>query len=358
VYEEPSDLGEPSAVRPERGSAEVAFCTVRTVIGAVGRVLITVGLLILLFVAYQLWGTGIYEARAQSDLESEFDRDLAERERETPSTTTGATTITTTTTTTTALGPTTSPPFGVTTTTTTAPTTTTTTTPALPPVPAGGDPVGVITIDKIGVDKVVVEGTTVPDLRKGPGHYAGSPMPGQQGNAAIAGHRTTYGAPFGDLDQLARGDTISMRTLTGTWEYVLTEDPRSVKPSQTEVLDPTNDPATGQPLATLTLTTCEPKYSASERLIVKAQLSDASRRPLPATEQQTQLVLDAGLSGGDESRTPVVISGLIAAVIGGLWWLLFHRHPRWTTWVLGAIPFLIALFVFYTYLERVLPNNY
>jgi sortase A len=301
---------------------------VRTVIGAIGRVLITVGLLILLFVAYQLWGTGIYEARAQSDLESQFNGELGRQRSQ-----------------------------SATTTTTTATPTATTEPAALPPVPADGDPVGVIKIDKIGVDKVVVEGTSVPDLRKGPGHYAGSPLPGQLGNAAIAGHRTTYGAPFGDLDQLARGDTISVRTLTGTWEYeVLDNYPIAVAPNQTEVLDPTTDPATGQQLATLTLTTCEPRYQATERLVVKAQL--ASRQtPLPGPDR-TKLVLDTGLSGGSESRAPVFVSGLIAALVGGLWWLLFHRYPRWTTWFAGVIPFLVALFVFYTYLERVLPNNY
>lgn len=302
----------------------------RTVIGAVGRVLVTVGLLILLFVAYQLWGTGIYEARAQSDLESQFDRDLARQDSPRTTTTTSGTTPATTT------------PI------------------ELPPTPAAGDPVGVITIDKIGVDKVVVEGTTVPDLRRAPGHYEGSAMPGQLGNAAIAGHRTTYGAPFGDLDQLVRGDTISVRTLRGTWEYeVLPDYPIAVKPSQTEVLDPTIDEATGQPLATLTLTTCEPKYQATERLVVKAQLSDTNRQsPLPASDQRTELVLDTGLSGGSESRAPVFLWGLIAAVIGGLWWLLFHRYSRWTAWVAGAIPFLVVLFVFYSNLERVLPNNY
>jgi sortase A len=304
---------------------------VRTVIGAIGRVLITVGLLILLFVAYQLWGTGIYEARAQSDLESQFNGDLARQRSQSTTTTTTTTTAT--------------------------PTPTATTEPAaLSPVPADGDPVGVIKIDKIGVDKVVVEGTSVPDLRKGPGHYAGSPLPGQLGNAAIAGHRTTYGAPFGDLDQLARGDTISVRTLTGTWEYALVDDPFAVNPDQTEVLDPTTDPATGRPLATLTLTTCEPKYQATERLIVKAQLT-SRQTALPGPER-TKLVLDTGLSGGSESRTPVYVAGLIAALVGGLWWLLFHRYPGWTTWFAGVIPFLVALFVFYTYLERVLPNNY
>jgi sortase A len=297
---------------------------VRTVIGAIGRVLIAVGVLILLFVGYQLWGTGIYEARAQSDLESKFQRELAKTQ---PSTTPSSTTPSST------------------------------TAPAVVGPPAQGDPVGVITIGKIGVDKVVVEGTSVPDLRKGPGHYEGSPLPGQVGNAAIAGHRTTYGAPFGDLDQLAKNDKISVRTLTGTWNYQLTEDPFTVNPDQTEVLDPTTDPATGEPLPTLTLTTCHPRYSASERLVVKAKLSDA-QAPLPAATVHPKLVLDTGLSGGRESRAPAILWGLIAAAVGGLWWLVFHRHPRWTTWFGGAIPFLAVLFVFYTYLERVLPNNY
>ena len=303
----------------------------RTVIGAVGRVLVTAGVLILLFVAYQLWGTGIYQARAQSDLQSQFNRELAGRRTttSTPSSAVGAPTSTTAPTATTA-------PLD------------------LPPVPAEGDPVGVIKIDKIGVDQVVVEGTTVPDLRKGPGHYTGSPMPGQIGNAAIAGHRTTYGAPFGDLDQLARGDRISVRTLTGTWMYVLIDDPFAVKPNQTEVLDPTTDPTTGQQLATLTLTTCNPKYQATERLVVKARLTD-QQTPLPGTSQ-TRII--AGLSGGSEPRAPVYIAGVILALVGGAWWYLFHRYPRWITWVAGVIPFLVALFVFYTYLERVLPNNY
>jgi sortase A len=307
---------------------------VRTVIGAVGRVLVTAGLLILLFVAYQLWGTGIYQARAQSDLRSQFDRELAERGGNTGSSSSSS---------------------GGTSTSTTAPTATTAPV-ELSPVPADGDPVGVIKIDKIGVDEVVVQGTTVPDLRKGPGHYTGTPLPGQVGNAAIAGHRTTYGAPFGDLDQLSRGDTISVRTLTGTWEYVLVDDPFAVKPSQTDVLDPTIDPASGQPLATLTLTTCEPKYQATERLVVKAQLSDTNRQPPMPSTGLTRVI--AGLSGGGESRVPLFLWGLVAALVGGLWWLVFHRYPRWTTWVAGAIPFLVVLFFFYTNLERVLPNNY
>jgi hypothetical protein len=62
--------------------------------------------------------------------------------------------------------------------------------------------------------------------------------------------------------------------------------------------------------------------------------------------------------GPSRGRRSSYVAGLIAALVGGLWWLVFHRYPRWTTWFAGVIPFLVALFVFYTYLERVLPNNY
>ena len=302
----------------------------RTVARSVGKVLLTGGLLMLLFVAYQLWGTGIYQSRAQSDLRSKFDRQTN--------------------------GQTSTSPATVGDTSTSAPNPRGSGGPAptrpltAQPVPAEGDPVGVIKIPRIGVDQVVVEGTAVPDLRKGPGHYPGSPLPGQVGNSAIAGHRTTYGAPFGDLDQLAKKDKISIRTLTGTWNYVLTEDPFAVKPDQTEVLLPTVQ--SGQELATLTLTTCNPKYSASQRLVVKARLTDP---PLPGP---TAKRLTLGLSGTKESVTPAVIWGLVAAAVGGLWWLVFHRYRRWYVWIAGVVPFLAVLFVFYTYLERVLPNDY
>ena len=341
MYEDRSDQGEPSRMQPTRRGRALASAVVRTVLGALGRFLVTVGLLILLFAAYQLWGTGIYEARAQSDLKGKFHRELAGGTAPTSGTTTA----------------------GGSTTTTAAPTTTAP--PVAPTVPPDGEPVGEITIPKIGLDKIAVEGTTVPDLRKGPGHYEGSPLPGQLGNVAIAGHRTTYGAPFGDLDRLAKDDTIRIRTTTGTWDYVVTGVPRTdgqlwpdapfaVSPNEVDVLDPSVDPTTGQTLPTLTLTTCNPKYSASQRLIVKAQLT-GSQTPLPAPPEHP---IRAGLSGTTESRWPAVISGVIAAVVGGLWWLFFHRYPRWTTWVAGVIPFLATLFVFYFFLERVLPTNY
>src|SRR6266568_241097 len=128
-------------MEPPRRERELASAVVRTVIGAVGRILVTAGVLILLFAAYQLWGTGIYEARAQSDLESTFNRDLARHGSGTTTTTAGATT--------TGPGPST----------TAGPAPTTTAPASAPVVPADGEPVGEIKIDKIGVDKIVLEGT-------------------------------------------------------------------------------------------------------------------------------------------------------------------------------------------------------
>jgi len=307
----------------------------RQVLGGVGRFLVTVGLLLLLFAAYQLWGTGIYQAQAQNDLQSQFQR--AQEKADTPTTT---------------VAPDTTTPGGTATSTTLAPF-------AAPPE---GDAVARIGIPKIGVDQFVVEGVNVDDLRKGPGHYPSTQMPGHEGNSAIAGHRTTYGAPFGDLDQLAPGDTIRLTTVQGDFRYKVTEQ-KVVDPSEVSVLDPTPDPARpGHDLATLTLTTCNPKYSAEQRLIIKAQLelTRGQTAPLPAAEVKRgpKATTIGGLSGQSSSRTPTILWGAIALAIGLLWWLLFHRHPRWTTWFVGVVPFLAALFVAYMYLERLLPSNY
>ncbi|HUF83797.1 MAG TPA: class E sortase, partial [Acidimicrobiia bacterium] len=239
------------------------------------------------------------------------------------------------------------------------PSSTTTTLPEPPPIPPDGEAVAIIRIPKIGVDKVVVEGTTVADLRKGPGHYSGTPLPGQIGNAAIAGHRTTYGAPFGSLDQLAEGDIITVETLSGSFDYRIVEGGVFVvKPSQVEVLD---QPPPDEPEATLTLTSCNPKYSARERIVVKAEYDLRANQPqpqAPSTETRAPKHLDAGLSGSHSTRLPTLLWGLLAAIAGGLWWVVFHRYRRWTTWVAGAIVFAPVLFVFYVFLERVLPSNY
>jgi sortase A len=314
---------------------------VRRAIGAIGRAFITVGVLILLFVAYQLWGTGIYTARQQNELERQFDAALAAEGAPATTTTRAATTTTQPGT----------PPSSRTNTTTTAP---------APPPPPEGEAVARIRIPKVGLDSIVVNGVTRDDLRKGPGHYPDTPLPGQEGNAAIAGHRTTYGAPFSDLDQLSEGDLIHVRTLQGAFDYRVTEQ-LIVSPSDVAVIEPTpvdpDRPDKGL-LATLTLTTCHPKYSAAQRLVIHAELSP-EQEAFPAPDVvATKTLTEEGLSGEESSKLPAIIAGLITALIGLLWWLLFHRHPRWTNWIIGAIPFAIALFFFYSFLERVLPSNY
>jgi sortase A len=115
----------------------------------------------------------------------------------------------------------------------------------------------------------VVEGTSVSDLKRGPGHYAESAAPGEDGNLAIAGHRTTYGSPFGELAELQDGDTIHVVDRAGTeWVYAYREQ-RIVTPNDVWVVGP--DPLeTGAP--TITLTTCHPRFSAAQRLIAFGEL--------------------------------------------------------------------------------------
>ena len=127
-------------------------------------------------------------------------------------------------------------------------------------------------IPAIGLDQYVVSGTSTADLSKGPGHYVGSAMPGQAGNVAIAGHRTTHGAPFNRLGQLAPatnsrpGDRIILTTLSGQrLTYVVTGTPQAVSPSDVKVLNYFGDNR-------ITLTTCTPEFSAAQRLIVVGEL--------------------------------------------------------------------------------------
>jgi sortase A len=129
---------------------------------------------------------------------------------------------------------------------------------------ADGDALTRIKIPAIGVDTVVVEGTSASALRAGAGHYPSTPLPCEQGNVGIAGHRTTYGKPFNQLDRLKNGDVVILETPVGTCTYTVTAEPRVIMPNDLSVV--ANDPAKQM----LTLTTCHPKGSASRRLVVQA----------------------------------------------------------------------------------------
>jgi sortase A len=126
-----------------------------------------------------------------------------------------------------------------------------------------GDSLTRIKIPALNLDTVVVEGITPSALRAGAGHYPQTPLPCEGGNVSIAGHRTTYGRPFGNVDQLKPGDTIELTTPIGGCVYQVARDPWVVAPSEMSVIDPTAE-------RSLTLTTCHPKGSAAQRLIIRA----------------------------------------------------------------------------------------
>jgi sortase A len=115
----------------------------------------------------------------------------------------------------------------------------------------------------------VVQGVTLADLQRGPGHYPGTALPGDKGNFAVAGHRTTYGAPFFNLDQLRKGDEVLVTTRGGDKFTYRVHTQEIVSPSDTWVIEP--DPLK-RGKRTLTLTTCNPRFSNAERLIVFAEL--------------------------------------------------------------------------------------
>ncbi|MFP5318663.1 MAG: sortase [Acidimicrobiia bacterium] len=127
-----------------------------------------------------------------------------------------------------------------------------------------GDSLTRIRIPALDVDAVVVEGVTPSALRAGAGHYPQTPLPCEAGNVSIAGHRTTYGKPFGNIDRLKVGDTIELTTPVGGCVYQLVKAPFIVEPTDMSVIQPTAE-------RTVTLTTCHPKGSAAERLIVQAK---------------------------------------------------------------------------------------
>jgi sortase A len=127
-----------------------------------------------------------------------------------------------------------------------------------------GDPVGRIRIPEVGLSKVIVEGTDGGSLRKGPGHYPETPLPGIRGTVAIAGHRTTYGAPFRDLDKLENRDELVVEMPYGRFTYEVERE---------QIVDPTATWVTRRVgHDRLVLTACHPKYSAAQRIVIFARL--------------------------------------------------------------------------------------
>jgi sortase A len=217
------------------------------------------------FVAYQLWFTNLLTARDQSALAAGLDEHFLE---------VGVEEI--------EYVPVTVPGSPGTTTTTTVPVD-----PGTEPIPdpiplkllkesesAVGEAFAQISIPAIELDVTVVEGVRRRDLKKGPGHLTGSPLPGQPGNAIISGHRTTYGAPFGSLNELVVGDRIEVETALGVHVYEVREAPDRCRNDDGLCVVKATDLWVTEPRegAWLTLTTCHPRFSSRQRLIVFAEL--------------------------------------------------------------------------------------
>jgi sortase A len=231
----------------------------RRVILEVGLGLMTAGLVVLLFVAYELVGTNLTEEHNQAALAREFSAAVAQAPStaapagaQTPSTTAKARP-------TKSGGHPKSAPTG-------KPKTVPVLTGVALPIPPPGGALDHLVIPAIGVNRYVVQGVAENDLQEGPGHYPGTPLPGQRGNVGIAGHRTTFGAPFFRLNEIVPGDLVYLTDTSGTtWVYSVQRQ-WVVAPTDVGVLDPAHKPE-------LTLTTCNPRFEAVSRLVVRADLA-------------------------------------------------------------------------------------
>lgn len=253
----------------------------RFFVGHLGRVLITTGLMMFLFVAYQLWGTGIETARAQNKLDDQFQELVAAQSvtdvERPPNIVTDDGVV---------VDPTSNGaafqalPFPNQTVSDSGDDSGIEPPPPATPyetvVPAAeqnlpeyvrGDVLGRIEIPNIGVNFLFVPGVNQEDLKAGVGHFPDTELPGQLGNSALAGHRTTYKAPFGNLDKVNPGEDIVITMNNAEqYTYVITGT-TVVNPSDYWVIS-NEDPN----LATLTLITCTPKATSAQRLVVFAEL--------------------------------------------------------------------------------------
>ncbi|GAA2455420.1 class E sortase [Actinomadura vinacea] len=208
----------------------------RVIIRGLGELCITAGLIVLLFVTYQLWGTGRYTQGQQDRL----GRELTDSWRAQQVTREQV---------------------------------------------KLGEGLAMIRVPRFGAKYryVIVEGVQQSDLRKGPGHYPGSALPGQVGNFVVSGHRTTYSAPFNRAGELRAGDRILIDTREKQFVYRVTGR-KIVKPTAVEVTAPVPGRPRERPTRKLiTLTTCHPKYSAAERMIILGELdSELPRAAAPS----------------------------------------------------------------------------
>lgn len=274
------------------------------------------GAIIILLVVWQLWGTAIAQHQSQDQLKAQFHAALRNHH----------------------------PPVAV------APG-------ALIPAgtrfspPADGSALARLEIPAIGADQYVVEGTTEDDLSKGPGHYVGTALPGQAGNVAIAGHRTTHGAPFNGLGHLVKGDKIVLTTSWGErLTYVVSGTPQAVSPGDVGVLNYFGDNR-------ITLTTCNPEYSSSQRLVAVGQLNRRVKTPPPA--HVSYHIVDPATASWDWSLLPLVGIEICLLLLLAL---SYQRFDSWfgrgSKWLILAPLWAAGLYILFGTLTTFLPSSY
>jgi sortase A len=267
------------------------------------------------------------------------------------------------------------------------------------------------------LNRIVVEGATADALTKGPGHFPETPLPGQLGNAAIAGHRTTHLHPFFDIDQLQPGDEITVVTLNGRYVYHVTGT-EIVGPEDYAAVIPTTDVTK----ATLTLVSCTPRYSAKNRIVVRSELVPDQSDPLTDAAPVVSAALpdDSAITLPDDGPitvvdtvapevtaaavsttvqtappdtvaaatvpavaagsvtppaatpdafsdgwfsdssaiTPAIMWGLVLAVVAyGIYWISRRFRRYWVGALAGFVPFIVVLYFFYENINRLLPPN-
>ena len=302
---------------------------IRRVVDIFGRVLIGAGVVLLLFTAYQIWGTSIQESRTQAGLRTQLQQETnSEPIRHALAEEAALNKLPT------------GPPM-------TAPRTN---------APPEGDPIGYIRIPRIGINQVVVEGTNTPDLRKGPGHYIGTPLPGQGGNAAIAGHRTTYGHPFYNLDSVKVGDPIVRHHPAGHLRLRHHQELRRVAQRHRRDQERLRRPAHAHHL-----------QSALQRLDAPGRPGQAGPLPAlpelgPADGASCHADPKSGdLAGNsDVQLTDALFWGFVTVAVGaGILYAAYRfRSRRWVIYGVGVAGMLVLLWFFFGAVSPLLPASF
>ena len=281
------------------GRSAVASWDPRRVARVAGLILVGLGVVLALFVAFEFLFSGVIEQRSQSAL-------LAQLQQRMQVTTFDARTA---------------------------------------PVPSGA--IGMIQIPGLGVSQVVVQGSTTGDLQQGPGHLEGTPLPGEFGNAVIVGHRRLYGAPFSGLPGLHPGDPIVAITGQGRFVYHV-QKVVVIRPGESDVVSPALD-------SRLSLVTSG-SLTSGDRVAVVAKL-EGNPVGLPRRAPVAVPSDELGMTGNISGLLVAVLWGQLLAIALVLGARAFRAWPRSISYLIVVPPVLMLLWLVFASLDRFLPGT-